>query len=109
MNNQNISLNKNRTEVPKQETRRAKREITRKTGEPFVEEVVKVLEEQRRKRWKKYSIYTQEYVAEKAGISPSTYKGYIAGRSHNIDLITAKRIAEVLECRLSNIIEKAEH
>ncbi len=109
MSNQNISANKNRTEEPKQETRRAIREITRVTGQPFVKKVVDALEEQRKKRREKYSIYTQEYVAEKAGISPSTYKGYVGGRSHHIDLITAKRIAEVLGCRLSDIIEEAEH
>lgn len=102
-------MNKNRTEEPKQETPRAKRDMQRVTQEPFAEKVIQYLEEQRKIRRKNYSAYTQEYVAEKAGISLSTYRGYVAGRSHHIDLVTAKGIAEVLGCRLSDIIEKAEH
>lgn len=104
----NNSLNKNRTEEPKQETKRAKRDMLRAAQRPFVANVIQYLEEQRKERQKKYSVYTQEYVAERAGISLSTYKGYVAGRSYHIDLITAKKIAEVLRCRLSDIIEKAE-
>ena len=103
------SLNKNRIEQPEQETQRAKREMKRIAQEPFIEKVIQCLEEQRKKRQEKYSAYTQKYVAEQAGISRSTYKGYVAGRSHHIDLITAKRIAEVLDCRLSDVIKKAEH
>lgn len=108
MNNKEISLSKNRTGEPEQETRRAKREMQRITEELFVEKVIKDIEEQRRKRWKKSGIFTQGYVAEKAGISISTYKGYVHGRSHHIDLITAKRIADVLGCRLSDVIERTE-
>lgn len=109
MNNKNVNLNQNRTEEPERETRRAKRDMERIPQEPFTEKVIRVLEELRRKRWKDYRIYTQEYVAEKAGISLSTYKGYVSGRSHHIDLITAKNIADVLGCRLSDVIEQAEH
>lgn len=107
----NNSFYKTRTEELKQEARRdrrAEREMQRLTEEPFTEKVIKVLEEQRRKRRKNYSIYTQKYVAKQAGISLSTYKGYVAGRSHHIDLITAKGIADVLGCRLSDVIKKAE-
>lgn len=99
----------NRKKEPEQETRRAKREMERVARELFAEEVIKALEEQRKKRCKNYRIYTQGYVAEKAGISLSTYKGYVSGRSHHIDLITAKMVADVLGCRLHEIIEKAEH
>jgi DNA-binding Xre family transcriptional regulator len=109
MDNKNISLNKNRAGEPGQETRRAKRDMERIPRELFIEEVAKALEGQRRKRRKCYRIYTQRYVAEKAGISLSTYKGYVSGRSHHIDLITAKNIADVLGCRLSDIIGQAEH
>ena len=99
----------NRKKEPEQESIRAKREMERSAGESFAEEVIKALEEQRKKRRKNYRIYTQGYVAEKAGISPSTYKGYVSGRSHHIDLITAKMVADALGCRLHEIIEKAEH
>lgn len=102
-------MENNQTEELKQEAKRAKREIQRATAEPFVEKVVQALEEQRKERRKHYPIYTQEYVAEQAGISLSTYKGYVADRGCCIDLITAKLIADVLRCRLSDIIEKAEH
>lgn len=102
-------MNNNCTEELKQETQRAKREMNRVTRELFAEKVMEDLEEQRKNLQKNYRVYTQQYVAEKAGISLSTYKGYVMGRSHHIDLITAKGIADILGCRLSDIIEKAEH
>lgn len=98
---------KTQTEL-KQESRLAKREMQRVTQQLFVENVIKALEELRRKRWKDCKRYTQEYVAEKAGISLSTYKGYVTGRSYHIDLVTANGIADVLGCRLSDIIKNAE-
>lgn len=88
--------------------RHAERDIQRITGQPFAKKVIDALEEERKKCLKASSLYTQKYVAEQAGISPSTYKGYVAGRSHHIDLITAKGIADVLGCRLADIILKAE-
>lgn len=109
MDNKNVSFNKNRTKEPNRETRRLDRDMERIPQQAFIEKVINTLEEQRRKRWKDYRKYTQKYVAEKAGISLSTYKGYVSGRSHHIDLITAKNIADVLGCRLSDVIEKAEH
>ena len=107
-NYKSISQSKNQTEEPKQETIRAEREMQRIVQEPFVEKVIKSLEEQRRKRRKSHSIYTQKYVAEQVGISLSTYKGYVRGDSYHIDLITAKGIADVLGCRLSDVIKNAE-
>lgn len=73
------------------------------------EKVIKDLEDRRKERRKKYPAYTQEYVAKRAGISLSTYKGYINDRGYCIDLITVKQLADILECRLSDVIEKAEH
>ncbi|MBD5549184.1 MAG: helix-turn-helix transcriptional regulator [Lachnospiraceae bacterium] len=109
MHNKNVSLNKNHAEEQSWESRRLDRDMERIPQQAFIEKVIRDLEEQRRKRWKDYRKYTQKYVAEKAGISPSTYKGYVSGRSYHIDLITAKNIADALGCRLSDVIERAEH
>jgi len=109
MDNKNISSDKNQTKESIQKNKRAERELERITGEPFVEKVMEILDGQRKKRQKGCGKYTQEYVAEKAGISISTYRGYVKGRSHCIDLITAKGIADLLGCQLSKVIEKAEH
>ena len=109
MDNKNVSFNKNQTKKTNREYRRLERDIERIPQQAFIEKVIKYLEEQRRKLWKDYKKYTQKYVAEKAGISLSTYKGYVSGRSYHIDLITAKNIADALGCRLSDVIEKAEH
>ena len=109
MHNKNVSLNPSHAEEQSWESRRLDRDMERIPQQAFIEKVIRDLEEQRRKRWKDYRKYTQKYVAEKAGISPSTYKGYVSGRSYHIDLITAKNIADALGCRLSDVIERAEH
>lgn len=111
MNNENISLSKNQSEELKKESRcdrRAEREMQRLIGQPFTDKVIDSLEKQRRKRWKDCKIYTQKYVAEKAGISLSTYKGYLRDRSYDIDLITVKNIADMLGCKLSDVIKSTE-
>ncbi len=105
----NISLSKNQTKKAIQRNKRAEREMNRIVEEPFVAKVFEVLEERRRELKKNYRIYTQEYVAEKAGISRSTYKGYVMETSYHIDLITAKGIADILGCQLSDVIKEAEH
>lgn len=99
----------NHTEKLEQKTLRANRETQRVTAGVFAEKIIKDLEERRKERREKYPAYTQEYVAEQAGISLSTYKGYINDRGYCIDLITVKQIADILGCRLSEVIEKAEH
>ena len=104
----NVYMKKEYTEEPKQETTKAKREIQRTTAVFFAEKIIIALEEHRKKLRKNCSVYTQEYVAEKAGISLSTYKGYATGNRCSIDLITAKGIADALGCRLSDIIKDAE-
>lgn len=88
--------------------KREEREIQRVTAGPFAEKVIEELEDRRKERRKKYPAYTQKYVAEQAGISLSTYKEYVSGCSYCIDLITVKQIADILGCRLSEVIEKAE-
>lgn len=99
----------NCTEKLNKTTLRANRETQRLIAGVFAEKVIKDLEERRKEHWKKYPAYTQEYVAEHAGISLSTYKGYLNDRGYCIDLITVKQIADILGCRLSEVIEKAEH
>lgn len=109
-------MTKNQTEEQKQEQRqkvrherRTEREMLRVMTKPFAEKVINELEERRKERRKHYPLYTQAYVAEQAGISLSTYKEYVGGGNDCIDLITVKMIADTLRCRLSDIIEKAEH
>lgn len=102
-------MDNNRTEKLEWETLRAKREMQRVTAGSFAEKVIEELEDRRKERRKKYPACTQKYVAEQAGISLSTYKGYIYDRGYCIDLITVKQIADILGCRLSDVIEKAEH
>lgn len=101
-------MDNSRTKGLKQENLRAEHELDLTYDYPFIEKVIETLEGQRKKRRKDFPAYTQEYVARKAGISLSTYRGYVKGRSYHIDLLTAKGIADVLGCRLSDIIEKAE-
>lgn len=102
-------MDNNQTEKLKQETLCTEREMQRVTAGAFAEKVITDLEERRKERRKKYPAYTQKHVAEQAGISLSTYKGYINDRGYCIDLITVKQLADILGCRLSDVIEKAEH
>lgn len=102
-------MDNNQTKKLKQKTLRTEREMQRVTAGVFAEKVIKDLEDRRKERRKKYPAYTQEYVANQAGISLSTYKGYINDRGYCIDLITVKQLADILGCRLSDVIESAEH
>ena len=51
------------------------------------------------------SEYSQKKLAEMAGIGHSTYKDYLSGASDNIKLKTVIKIAQVLQCNLSDLID----
>ncbi len=49
---------------------------------------------------------TQKKLCDEIGIGLSTYKDYLTGRSDNITLKTAKKIADVLKCELSDFFSQ---
>ena len=57
----------------------------------------------RKKRFQTFPLCTQEYVAEQAGISLSTYTNYRTNASDNIKLKTLLRILEILGCGYTEI------
>lgn len=76
-----------------------------------IENVMKKIENLRRKRYKELKetcsvdkYYTQKWLAEKAGISLSTYKNYLYGDSIDISLRTMLKIANLLRCDLQDIL-----
>ena len=52
--------------------------------------------------------YSQKKLAEKAGIGLSTYKDYLSGFSNNIKLKTVLNIAQIFQCKPSDLIEDIE-
>lgn len=73
-------------------------ELDEHQNDIFMEGVMEKIEK-RRKALKKVSpIYTQKYVAEKAGISLSTYKNYLSGYNNGFSLRMLKNIADALHC-----------
>ena len=75
---------------------RRDKELDDHQNDIFMQNVLGKIEE-RRKSLKKISpIYTQKYVAEKAGISFSTYKNYLNGYNTGFSLRMLKNIADAL-------------
>lgn len=64
------------------------------------------IERIRQERQNDSTEYTQKKLAEKAGIGLSTYKDYLSGCSDNIKLKTVIKIAHVLQCKLSDLMDE---
>lgn len=89
----------------------AKKEIDSTEYYKYIEEVMKNIENLRRKRYKELrktgsvdKCYTQKWLAEKAGISINTYKNYLYGNNIAISLVTVLKIANMLRCDLQDIL-----
>lgn len=70
----------------------------------WVQDFIRRVERIRKERRKVSDGYTQKELAGKAGIALSTYADYVSGLNDNISLKTARNIAHVLGCRLSDLI-----
>lgn len=77
----------------------------------YIEEVMKNIEDLRKKRKGELEkvngetkLYSQKALAEKSGIAYSTYKNYISGLSNDISLETLLKIAVILRCDLQDIL-----
>ena len=71
----------------------------------FIDKVMENIETIRKKRFKDFpDNYTQKKVAKRAGISRSTYTNYVQSRSYDISLLTVWKIAQILDCNLSDIL-----
>ena len=73
----------------------ADKEINDATQFVSVQEVMRNIERVRKSRQKKYSKYTQIYLAGKAGISRAAYMSYLRGDSDNLRLKTLMNIVTV--------------
>ncbi|MCI9067294.1 MAG: helix-turn-helix transcriptional regulator [Lachnospiraceae bacterium] len=80
------------------------RELDDTTDYSRWETVMENIERLRKERKEKSSLYTQKYLAEKAGISRSTYQSYCSGSSGNIHLKTLGKIADALQCDIFDLI-----
>lgn len=83
----------------------ANKEIDNLTNDIFMENVMEKIEERRKLLKMVFPIYTQEYVAEKAGISISTYKNYLSGYNTGFSLRTLISIADTLGCKPSDFLD----
>ncbi|MDE6664002.1 MAG: helix-turn-helix transcriptional regulator [Lachnospiraceae bacterium] len=71
----------------------------------FMENVMGNIEKKRKALKKVSPVYTQKYVAEKAGISLSTYKNYLSGYNIGFSLRMLKNIADTLGCKPSDFLD----
>lgn len=71
----------------------------------FMNDVMDKIEKKRKELLKVSPVNTQQYVAEKAGISLSTYKNYLSGYNTGFSLRTLKNIADTLGCKTSDLLE----
>ena len=74
-------------------------------NDTFMKNVMEKIEKRRETLMAVSSIYTQEYVAKKAGISLSTYKNYLDESNIGLRLRTLKNIADVLGCKPSDFLD----
>ncbi|MCM1253975.1 MAG: helix-turn-helix transcriptional regulator [Clostridium sp.] len=84
----------------------AEREIADTENYMSIEVIMKKIEEIRKERQKASPKYTQKYLADKAGVSLSTYANYLSCASDNIKLKTVINIANALQCRLSDLLDE---
>ena len=80
------------------------RELDNTTYYSRLETAMENVERLRKERQKKSPLYTQEYLARKAGISRSTYQDYRSVSSQNIKAITLLKMADILECGIFDLI-----
>ena len=71
----------------------------------FMEAVIHKIEKRRKKLQKVYPFYTQKYVAQKAGISISTYKNYLSGYNTGFTVRKMKKLTDVLNCKPSDFLD----
>ncbi|GEM_PF-2855563 len=65
----------------------------------FADSVMQKVEQRRKELYKKSGgIYSQEYLAKRAGITRVTYNTYLNDTGTTIKLITLRKIADVLKC-----------
>lgn len=81
------------------------RELDNLVYDNFMENVVEKIEKKRKELKEVSPIYTQEYLAKKAGVSFSTYKNYLSGYNSGFSLRTLKKIADALKCRPSDFLD----
>lgn len=82
----------------------ADKEIDNLANDIFMKNVMEKIEKRRETLMKASHVYTQKYVAEKAGISLSTYKNYLSGYNIGFSLRTLKNIADALGCKPSDFL-----
>lgn len=72
----------------------------------FMEDVMQRVELKRGELFDKCGgIYSQGYLAKKAGISRVTYNNYLNNGNIAIKLITLKRMADILRCDIIEFLE----
>ena len=71
----------------------------------FVEKVMERVEQRRKKLYQKSKIYTQTYLSKKSGLSRSAYDNYRSGYRNSIKLFTLKRLADVLNCDITDFLD----
>lgn len=79
------------------------KELNDDAQEETMAEAMENIEEMRKKRWKTNPELTQKHLAEKAGISLSTYKNYLSGLSDGIKSVTLWNIMHILQCSYDDI------
>lgn len=75
------------------------------TNDIFMGNVMGRIEKRREDLMKSSPVYTQKYVARKAGISISTYKNYLSGYNTGFSLRVLKNIADTLGCKPSDFLD----
>ena len=83
----------------------ADRELDNLVYDIFVKNVMEKIEKRRKELVSVSPIYTQKYLAKKAGVSFSTYKNYLSGKNNGFSLRMLKKIADALECRPSEFFD----
>lgn len=81
------------------------RELDNLVYDIFMENVMKKIEKKRKELKEISPVYTQEYLAKKAGVSASTYKNYVSGYNNGFSLRALKKIADALKCRPSDFLD----
>lgn len=81
------------------------KELDNLANDIFMESVMEKIEKRRKELLKVSTVYTQKYVAEKAGISLSTYKNYLSGYNIGFSLRMLKNIADAFGCKPSDFLD----
>lgn len=84
----------------------ADRELDDTENYHMIKALMDKIEEKRKELKKTFPEFTQKKLAKKAGIGLSTYKDYLSGFSDNISLKTVIKIAHILQCKLSDLLEE---